>query len=78
MKKQTVSALCCAMCVLCGFVLQTRGGVICWRAVEDTLWHPTAQSADMLPNASDRAALAEGIYAENRAALTRALEDYCS
>lgn len=78
MKKQTVSALCGMICALCGFILQTRGGIICWRAEEENLWHQTTQTENMLPNARDRAALEAGIYLEDRAALTCALEDYCS
>ena len=59
------------------FWMQTRGNTIQYYDRSSGLWHETGASADGL-SASDRALLACGLPLEDAAALTHALEDFCS
>ena len=59
------------------FWMQTRGNAIQYYDRASGLWHETGASADGL-SAADRALLTCGLPLEDDAALTRALEDFCS
>ena len=76
--KQYLCSLVCALALLSpAFWMQTRGGSIQYYARASGLWHGTGVSAAGL-SAADRALLACGLPLEDSAALTRALEDFCS
>lgn len=78
--KQTpgLRVFCAALFAALGFFLQTRGGMLCWRAEECAQWMQTGTPAASLARERDRQVLAAGIYCPDRQTLTRALEDYCS
>lgn len=59
------------------FWMQTRGNTIQYYDRSSSLWHETGASTDGL-SAADRTLLARGLPLEDAAALTRALEDFCS
>ena len=61
-----------------GYLLQAFDGQILYRALPDGDWMAASQSGAALIGAHDRALLARGMYLPSRAALTRALEDFCS
>lgn len=76
--KQYLCSLACALALLSpAFWMQTRGGSIQYYDRASGLWHGTGVSAISL-SAADRALLACGLPLEDSAALTRALEDFCS
>ena len=60
------------------YFLTVKGGRICYREVPGTALVDTGRSIFSLPRAEDRALLSQGVYVAGRAALTRALEDFCS
>ena len=60
------------------YFLTVNGGRICYRELPDCALIDTGRSVSMLPRAEDRALLSQGMYLTGRAALTRALEDFCS
>ena len=78
MKKHwTLAPLLALLLLSPAFWMQTRGNTIQYYDRSSGLWHETGASADGL-SASDRALLACGLPLEDAAALTRALEDFCS
>ena len=77
MKKHIISLFCALLLLSPAFWMQTRGDTIQYYDRSSGLWHETGASTDGL-SASDRALLACGLPLENAAALTRALEDFCS
>ena len=75
--------ICCLLFLaLCAsakpYFLTIRNGTICYCMPPDGAWVNTGVCASSLPHAEDRSLLSDGIYFPNRAALTRALEDFCS
>lgn len=61
-----------------GYILGVQNGLIAYYDPAVDGWTQTACPLDALPNAQDRQALSSGVSMDSRAALTRALEDYCS
>ncbi len=81
MKKRRICALLMALGLGIGartYFLTVKDGRICYREVPGTALVDTGRSVSMLPRAEDRALLSQGVYVAGRAALTRALEDFCS
>ena len=78
MKHRLCTILFAALLLSPAFWLQTRGGQISYRDCASGVWHETGVCADALPNAGDRALLHCGLPLADAAALTRALEDFCS
>ena len=76
MKKRIISLFCALLLLTPGFLLRTRSGRIQYYDSAG-LWHETGASMDGL-SAVDRALLARGLPLEDAAALTRALEDFCT
>ena len=74
MKKRIISLFCALLLLTPGFLLRTR---IQYYDYAAGLWHETGASMDGL-SAVDRALLARGLPLEDAAALTRALEDFCT
>ena len=75
--------ICCALFLaLCAatkpYCLTIQNGTIRYCAPPDGAWVDTGVRASSLPRAEDRLLLSGGICFPNRAALTRALEDFCS
>ena len=60
------------------YFLTVKDGRICYREVPGSALVDTGRSVSMLPRAEDRALLSQGVDVAGRAALTRALEDFCS
>ena len=60
------------------YFLTVKGGRICYRELPGAALVDTGRSIFSLPRAEDRALLSHGVYVAGRAALTRALEDFCS
>lgn len=60
------------------YFLTVKGGRICYRELPGAALVDTGRSIFSLPRAEDRALLSQGVYVAGRAALTRALEDFCS
>ena len=60
------------------YFLTVKGGRICYRELPGAALVDTVRSIFSLPRAEDRALLSQGVYVAGRAALTRALEDFCS
>ena len=80
-KKRRICALLMALGLGIGartYFLTVKGGRICYREVPGSALVDTGRSVSMLPRAEDRALLSQGVYVAGRAALTRALEDFCS
>ena len=78
MKKHWTFAPLLALLLLSpAFWMQTRGNTIQYYDYAAGLWHETGASMDGL-SAVDRALLARGLPLEDAAALTRALEDFCT
>ena len=76
-----VCALLLAMGLVLGartYFLTVKDGRICYQALPGAALVDTGRSVSMLPRAVDRALLSQGVYFADRAALTRALEDFCS
>ena len=68
-----------ALCAAAGrYALAVLDGSICYCEPPDGAWVDTGVAAASLPRAQDRALLSRGISFPSRAALTRALEDFCS
>lgn len=81
MKKRRICALLMALGLGIGartYFLTVKGGRICYREVPGAALVDTGRSIFSLPRAEDRALLSQGVYVAGRAALTRALEDFCS
>ena len=81
MKRKRICALLLALELWLGartYFLTVNGGRICYRELPDCALIDTGRSVSMLPRAEDRALLSQGVYLTGRAALTRALEDFCS
>ena len=81
MKKRRICALLMALELGIGartYFLTVKDGRICYREVPGSALVDTGRSVSMLPRAEDRALLSQGVYVAGRAALTRALEDFCS
>ena len=81
MKKRRICALLMVLGLGIGartYFLTVKDGRICYREVPGTALVDTGRSVSMLPRAEDRALLSQGVYVAGRAALTRALEDFCS
>ena len=81
MKKRCICALLMALGLGIGartYFLTVKDGRICYREVPGSALVDTGRSVSMLPRAEDRALLSQGVYVAGRAALTRALEDFCS
>ena len=73
-----ISALAlCAQCA-CTYFLTARGGEIFYREQTQGAWLDTGVPLSALPSERDRAMISQGIRFPARAALTRALEDFCS
>ena len=73
----TICALCAAFCISVNagnFFLIIREGRICYQDVQSGQWTDTGCRI----GAGERALLENGLYFPGRAALTRALEDFCS
>ena len=69
--------LCAALCTsadAAAYFLTIREGRICYREVQSAQWTNTGCRS----GAGERALLENGLYLPGRAALTRALEDFCS
>ena len=77
MKKRIISLLCALLLLAPGFLLRARRGQIQYYDYASGLWHKTDAAADGL-SISDRALLVHGLPLEDAAALTHALEDFCS
>ena len=77
MKKRIISLFCALLLLTPGFLLRTRSGRIQYYDYAAGLWHETGASMDGL-SAVDRALLARGLPLAAAAALTRALEDFCT
>lgn len=60
------------------YFLTVKGGRICYRELPGAALVDTGRSIFSLPRAEDQALLSQGVYVAGRAALTRALEDFCS
>lgn len=60
------------------YFLTVKGGRICYRELPGAALVDTGRSIFSLPRAEDRALLSQGVHVAGRAALTRALEDFCS
>ena len=76
-----ICALFLTLSVCCGapaYLLRLQGGRICYREMTEDRWTDTGKSALSVPGAEDRALLSRGLLLPGRAALTRALEDFCS
>ena len=81
MKKRRICALLMALGLGIGartYFLTVKDGRICYREVPGSALVDTGRSLSMLPRAEDQALLSQGVYVAGRAALTRALEDFCS
>lgn len=76
--REKLRVLCAVLLAAFGFFLQTRDGMLCWRAEDCAQWTQTGTPAASLMRERDRQALAAGIYCPDRQTLTRALEDYCA
>lgn len=74
----TAAVLGVLLCTQSGFLMQSRGGEICWRENGTAVWHNTGTPSAALANEADRLALERGLALADGEALTRALEDYCS
>ena len=80
-KKRRICALLMALGLGIGartYFLTVKGGRICYRELPGPALVDTGRSIFSLPRAEDRALLSQGVYVAGRAALTRALEDFCS
>ena len=77
MKKRIISLFCALLLLTPGFLLRARSGRIQYYDYAAGLWHETDIPARRL-SLTDRALLACGLPLEDAAALTRALEDFCS
>lgn len=60
------------------FLLTVKDGRVCWRETGKNAYIDAGKSISSLPFPRDRALLSQGLVLPNRAALTRALEDFCS
>lgn len=60
------------------FLLTVKDGRVCWRETGKNAYIDAGKSISALPFPRDRALLSQGLVLPNRAALTRALEDFCS
>lgn len=85
MKKTFAALLCLALfsvpsiCAAGGsYILGVQHGLIAYYDPAADNWTQTTCPLDALPNAQDRRVLSSGLSMDSRAALTRALEDYCS
>ena len=78
MYKRLFPLLCALILLSPAFLLRSRGGYLQYYEYTAACWHSTCTRSAALPNAADRALLVCGIPLEDRAALTRALEDFCS
>ena len=69
-----------ALCVQCActYFLTARGGEIFYREQPHGAWLDTGVPLGALPSEHDRAMISQGLCFSARAALTRALEDFCS
>ena len=75
--EKTILILCCLQLCSSLYFLQLRRGRVCWYDARQSCWHETDTSAEaLLPQ--DRALLSGGLAFDSHAALTRALEDFCS
>lgn len=77
--------LLCALCAqLTGaaraadYKLAIRGRHICYQEAHTGAWVDTGVCADQTLGAQDRLLLQAGLHLHGRAALSRALEDFCS
>lgn len=77
MQNIRIAALLLAACTA-PYVLCDRSGQIAYYDAAADAWHETGVCTNTLVNEVDRAALTNGLAFSDRAALTRALEDYCS
>lgn len=77
MRNIRIAALLLAICSA-PYILCDRGGQIAYYDTAADMWHETGVCTEALVNEADRAALTRGLTFSERAALTRALEDYCS
>ena len=81
MKRRRICAILLALGVSLGakaYFLTAYSGRICYRALPESTLIDTGRSLLSIPLAEDRALLSHGLYLAGRAALTRALEDFCS
>mgnify|MGYP006902872790 FL=1 len=60
------------------FLLTVKDGRICWRETGTHTYVDAGKSVSALPFPRDRELLSQGLVLPDRAALTRALEDFCS
>ena len=60
------------------FLLTVKDGRVCWRETGKSVYVDAGKSVSALPFPRDRELLSQGLVFPNRAALTRALEDFCS
>lgn len=77
MKKRIISLFCALLLLTPGFLLRTRSGRIQYYDYAAGLWHETGASMGRSLR-SRPALLARGLPLEDAAALTRALEDFCT
>lgn len=85
MKRLWRLVLLCALCArLAGavgaeeFILAIRDGRVCYCAASSGQWVDTGVSSDASLGARERLMLQAGLHLHGRAALSRALEDFCS